>query len=644
MQHPLTIKQAPAGAKLLCFAASVYLFAPIDLIADSKPIGLVDDAIVVPFLMVLSLILWPRQILGTLRWSIQALFVTFLSITNSAHAARPIDAGRIKSTCQSQPKAVENETLLASGAGSIMGTTQPDVGSGPGPSLAPVSVGVPASILDSPGATLRGSGGPISILRGKMNTTIRSRKWSTDAPANSATKSSVAPLSTSDSNIAAPPSPGKSNVIGADSALTTPITVDSPVLKSSIVENDKGDDRSLGIVDALDEALLQSPRAAAIRANIGIARSNLAYATVQRNPYFFMDRGFVAEAVRRIGPTFTITPPWQTAFDLLVAKRQIDQAKLEILRDLWGLRADVRKAYTDAVITQETALATSNLLSLAEQTETVTSKKFQAGGAPEFDVLKAKLAREQAELDLKQAKQRVIKAKQQLNLLLGRTAKQRIQIPSLASADKLGARDPKRNYFLPDLSEGVADLDVFIDQARKSRWELTVIGQQIKVNKANLQNSYSNILPIPQLILGQSVSGNAPSGPKLNANFFTINAELPFTNLQQGDIAKYKATGKQLGWQMESQKNQVYSEISAAYNDLITFRDRIRLYKEHVLDDSQETARLARRSYEVGFTDITGVIQAQQSNFQVQLQYLDDVRSYQQAFIALEQAVGRPLQ
>lgn len=493
--------------------------------------------------------------------------------------------------------------LMASGSG-ILSTTQPDISSGPGSNLGPPAIlSSPYNSDASPGGTLNAD--PIFLLNSQLKQEIRPRKWSTDAKAG--------------------------ETANIDSG---------PVLKSSIIENHK----ALGIVDALDEALFKSPRAAAIRANLGIARSSFAYATVQRNSFFFFDRGLVAEAVRRIGPTFTWTPPWQTAFDLLVAKRQVDQAKLEILRDLWSLRADVRKAYTDAVIAQEMALCTGKLQTLADQTLIISQKRFNAGARPEYDVIKARVAQEQAQLDWNQARQQVIKTRQHLNLLLGRAVKQPLEIPSLISADKLGPHDPKRNYFLPELNEQVADLDVFIEQAKKSRWDLTVIGAQIKVNRASLQNAYSNIIPVPQLIVGQSVSGNQPAGPKLNATFFTVNAEMPFTNVQQGEIAKCKATGKQLDWQLEATKNQVYCEISDSYNDLLTYRERIKLYEEHLLADSQESARLGTRAYETGMTDITGVIQAQQANFQIQLQYLSDVSSYQQSFINLEQAVGRPLQ
>lgn len=70
----------------------------------------------------------------------------------------------------------------------------------------------------------------------------------------------------------------------------------------------------------------------------------------------------------------------------------------------------------------------------------------------------------------------------------------------------------------------------------------------------------------------------------------------------------------------------------------------MRVYQEHVLADSYEVARLARRSYEVGQSDITSTLQAQQANVQIRSQYLDAVTSYAQSFTELEQSCGTPLQ
>jgi outer membrane protein TolC len=63
-----------------------------------------------------------------------------------------------------------------------------------------------------------------------------------------------------------------------------------------------------------------------------------------------------------------------------------------------------------------------------------------------------------------------------------------------------------------------------------------------------------------------------------------------------------------------------------------------------VLADSNEVARLSRRSYEVGQSDINSTLLAQQANIQIRSQYLDAVMQYQQAYTDLEQACGTPLE
>src|SRR5690606_18297778 len=111
----------------------------------------------------------------------------------------------------------------------------------------------------------------------------------------------------------------------------------------------------------------------------------------------------------------------------------------------------------------------------------------------------------------------------------------------------------------------------------------------------------------------------------------------------QGDIAKFKALGRQLRYQTEAQKNVITQDVCSAYNNVLAARTKLRYYEEHVLADSYEVARLARRSYEVGQSDITSTIQAQQQNVQIRTQYLEAIQLYQQAFTALERACGTPL-
>ncbi len=403
----------------------------------------------------------------------------------------------------------------------------------------------------------------------------------------------------------------------------------------------------LSLSQALDETLVKGPQAAAIRAQLPIAKAGIAQAAMAPNPFFFMDRGLVAEQVRRVGTTTTFDAPWKLALRVLSAKRFYDQNKIDLLTTLWTLRATARRSYTDTVVAQETAKTLADLFDLTTRLLNVSSKRFQAGDVPELDVLRARLATSQSQIDLGVGNQHLVRSGQQLNVIMGRSVEQPITVPRLPdftgpkpSAFQLRAVKPG---ILPDFGKAVSPLQYYINLALDNRLELKSLAQQVRVNSMNMKGAIANIMPNPQLTYGSSEAGNPPSGPKVKANFFTVNAELPITNMNQGDLAKFKAIGRQLTYQIGAQRNLVQSDVVAAYNNLLAARERIRVYQEHVLADSNEVARLSRRSYEVGQSDINSTLLAQQANIQIRSQYLDAVMQYQQAYTDLEQACGTPL-
>jgi cobalt-zinc-cadmium efflux system outer membrane protein len=401
------------------------------------------------------------------------------------------------------------------------------------------------------------------------------------------------------------------------------------------------------ILQCLDEALIKSPRASAIRSQLQISRAAYADAATQPNAGLFFDRGPYAEQVRRIGPAFNWEPPWKLVFRMLAAKRLVEQAKTDLLAQLWALRADVRRAYTELVVAQETVETLNTLFDLAQRLLVVSEKRFQAGDVPELDVLKARLATSQADVERQVGARRVIRAKQQLNIIMGRVPEKAINVPRLpAFIGKLDSvlDDSQKSQLLPDFSQQVPTLQSYLAKGLEQRLELKSLAQKIKLNEANLRTAYGNMLPNPSVGFGSSVSGNAPTGPKLSSIYVSLLLETPITNWNQGEIIRLKAVAKQLKYEVDGQRNIVTQQISSAYNNLLAARQKLKQYQEHILQDSMEVARLARRSYEVGQSDITATLQVQQANVTIRGQYLDAVRLYQEAFTELEQACGRPLE
>ena len=440
---------------------------------------------------------------------------------------------------------------------------------------------------------------------------------------------------------------GQTSRIGApaenkDERKTAQVTIEYDVSLAPISSQP-----GLSVVRAMNEALMNSPRAAAVRAQFAIVRANYGYATQAPNPIVFMDRGMVAEQVFRLGPTLTIEPPWKLIFRLLATKRLVEQTKIDLLTALWSLRTDVRKAYVEVVVAQETLKTLIELYDLSSKLLAVASKRFHAGDVPELDFLKARLANSQNEVELGVGKKRVLRSYQQLDVIMGRGVNDLVNVPGLPGFTGQSAAfhlTGEKSDILPDFDKSIPPLQEFIDLAFEHRLEIKSLNAQMRVNAANLRLAYGNVIPNAMLTFGKSSAGNPPTGPKLSATFFTLNAEVPFGNWHQGDIFTYKATAKQLHYQMGSLRNQVTSEITGAYQNLIAQREKIRAYQDHVLADSYEVARLARRSYEVGQSDITSTLQAQQANVAIRSQYLDAVMSYSLAFTDLEQACGKPLQ
>jgi len=409
---------------------------------------------------------------------------------------------------------------------------------------------------------------------------------------------------------------------------------------------------SLTIGQAMNETLVNSPRAAAVRFNLGITKSELIRATEMANPNIFMDSGFKAEFTYRYGFTIPVNMPWKMVFRILAAKKQIKQTDLEIRNALWQLRGDIRHAYTELVVAQETYETLVDLYELSARLYEVAGKRFQAGDVPELDVLKARLLTGQNGIERDVGARRVVQARQALAILLGRSAQTQVQVPRL-SPFKLRAEVVD---LLPDFNKEMPQLDVLLAAAKKNRLELKVLAQSIATAKAQLRNAYGEVLPDPTLGVGSSVVNGPPLDPRLIAPgsplpinvfhgyFFQVFQPLPIFDLNQGDISKYRATIRALNAQVTSQENVIQQEVSAAYQKVLAARQRIQTYQEKLLNDSQEVARLSRRSYEVGQSDITSTLLTQQANIQIRNQYLDAVNSYQQAFTDLEQSIGTVLQ
>lgn len=414
-------------------------------------------------------------------------------------------------------------------------------------------------------------------------------------------------------------------------------SVDPSIMNMPLQNNSQlGPAVSLSAV--FDESLINSPRAANMRAQLGISKAAYAQALTLPNPSFFFLND-TAQLARQVGASIPIEPPWKLAFRLLLAKSQVKQADFEIQRNLWQLRSTVRRAYLDVVMATETRATFEELQKLSSDLLTVAQRRFAANDVPEFDVTRAELATFQAESDFKQSEKKLSQAKQRLSVLMGRDYKNTVQVQRLP-AFQLRV---EVNELLPDFTKQLPTLDALISDALNNRLDINLVRQNIAVNKANMRSVIANILPNPQLNIGHSYSGNPPDGPATHGYFVGVTQEIPVLNFQQGERARLHAQSVQLQRELESTKNVITEEVISAYQQLSAARERVAYFQEKILVASDKVSKMAKRGYEVGQSDITATLAVQQANVQTKASYLEAIRSYQQALTDLEQSIGYPL-
>ncbi len=397
---------------------------------------------------------------------------------------------------------------------------------------------------------------------------------------------------------------------------------------------------SVSVQQALDQTLIYGPRAAAFRSLVGISKAAITQAKVYPNPALEFDNGY-AEFSYRFGVALPIEPPWKMLLRIAAAKALVGTATIQMEQSLWLLRADIRRAYTELVVAQESQKMMQELALLTGRLAEVARKRFKNGDVAKLDVYKAELAAAQAETDAGQAERRVIQAREQLNIIMGRNENTELVVPSL-SAFLLRAEHDQG--LLPDLSRPMPPEAQFIDEALRDRLDLKLVKQEIKATEANRRLTKGNVFPTGQIAFGYDRQVNFPPESNLNRMYLMGSFPIPITDRQQGEFARLKATAHNLNLELSAQENIVRGQVALAYRKVNNARENMRRYQDSVLAQSQKVAELGRQSYQLGQTDITAALNAQQAGIQVRNLYLTEVMNYELAFTDLEQSVGHILQ
>lgn len=415
--------------------------------------------------------------------------------------------------------------------------------------------------------------------------------------------------------------------------------------------------RTFSLSACFNKADLYNKDIAVAKKNLLIAKAGIKIAGAVPNPLLQAQIGF--------GPSFNELFTGQT--QQIFAIQQIQTAgkrtkKIETAEAFYkltelqveALRFDVhnrvRRAYAELAAAEayEALIEAQREVSLS--LVAIAQHRFSAGKAAKSELLQAELNVMQFDTQRNQAQGRLQQASAALTLVTGESP-ERIEVIDVDD-NGLFKLSSEKTEIVPSPQSPLPAISQLLQSAYQQRPDLQVAQQQILVNRHAFALARSQ--RIPNLYVGagfsfSTFSKHQPIGltPQSNwlgqGGFFNITAENPIFYQYQGEVLQALANLHNSERQVDLLKSQISTGTVISLNSVKVSRTNIFVFQQDLLPISAQVAKLARRGYEVGATDLATAIVAQQQYQQTLSNYFDSVVAYQNAWADLEKAVGAPL-
>jgi cobalt-zinc-cadmium efflux system outer membrane protein len=384
----------------------------------------------------------------------------------------------------------------------------------------------------------------------------------------------------------------------------------------------------------------QTPAPASLSLNDAMARALAANRTVlAAQAARAIDVAGVRAAGQRPNPELSVeeereTPHWSLGGTLpieLAGKRgrRVDVANATLAvtdagteRVIADVRADVRRAYYQAVAASRRVEVSQELETVASRASAAAQERFQTGAAPRLDALQAQLALSEAQNETASARGELEAFRAELNTLLGYSAD---GAPRLSDTLEGGA--------LPVMDDAVA-------RALAANADLRVLDRQVDEARARVALASSMRRPDP------SVSATLTYGaqPEFTTGWrFGAAVALPVFTTGRAEIAVAQATLTRAQADRDARAALVSGAVAAAVARATAARQAVQRYQTDILPAAQQVETMAQESYASGQTGLPALLQTLQAGREIRQRAVQAGLDYQLALADLERAMGTAL-
>lgn len=328
------------------------------------------------------------------------------------------------------------------------------------------------------------------------------------------------------------------------------------------------------------------------------------------------------------------TPHWAFAGTVPVERagkrqRRIDVANAtlavtdaETSRVASDVRADVRRAYYQAVAAERRVSIAQELEGIATRARAAAQERFQTGAAPRLEALQAGLALSQAQNETASARGEVTAARAELNALLAYP-------PDEAST----LADPLEAGPLPTMAAAT-------QQALTGNAELAVLEKRVEEERARVALARAMRRPDPAVTgtLTYDAPGEFVFGWRAAAA-----VALPLFTTGRAEIRVAEATLARAAAERDARAAQISGAVNAALARATAARQALDRYRNEILPDSLQVEQMAEESYRAGQTGLSAYLQTLQAAREIRQRALQAGVDFQLALAELERAMGTPL-
>jgi len=393
---------------------------------------------------------------------------------------------------------------------------------------------------------------------------------------------------------------------------------------------------SLTIAQAVDEAVARNLSLFAERANLSIADAATITARLRPNPVF----SFSADHLDVLGTHFDTTNnggPTEIATRIdvpierggkreariLVASIARSAAEAQLADFVRVLKQDVTLACIDFLAAKATRELVSDNLRTFQELARVNAARAKAGSIAPFESIRSDVAMLQFRSTVVRAELDLAAATARLRTLLGRPPAAPVDI-----TDRLG----------PAAALAVEDVAPLEQLALLSRPDLQALRQTEARTTADLRLQEA-IGKIDYTIGAEYRRQEGVSGRSNSLGLF-FSAPLPFSNRNQGEIARAAAEHEGTARQIAARRAQIAAEVRTAYQEYVTTRNLVAEIERDLLEPATSAREISAYTYRAGGSTLLELLDAQHAFNDTMQGYLDAQASLRRAASHLNAAVA----